>query len=183
MIRDKGVKFLVESGVMIALASVLSFVKVYSAPYGGSVTAGSMIPIILIALRWGTIPGLLTGVAYGLVQSVIEVHFAHPVQYILDYPLAFGLLGMAGLYKDVFKGKFKSLKLDYFTMGLSVFIAIFGRFIAHLLAGVVFWKSFAGDMNPWVYSTLYNAGYLVPELIISIIIMSLLWRSLKKISI
>lgn len=149
---------------MIALATVLSLVKVFEAPYGGSVTLGSMIPILFIALRWGPGVGVLTGLVYGFVQYVVGPYFVHPVQVALDYPVAFGALGLAGfLPRQPWAG---------IALGMT------GRFVAHLISGVVFFAEFAGDQNVWVYSSLYNAGYLVPELIISAVLLTVMPRLL-----
>ncbi|MGF7057276.1 energy-coupled thiamine transporter ThiT [Brassicibacter mesophilus] len=180
MNNKNNVRFLTESGVMIALASILSMIKVYEAPFGGSVTAGSMIPIIIIALRWGTLRGLFAGLVYGIIQAIIDPYIVHPVQFFLDYPVAFSVLGVAGLFRYFVIKKAGSGKLEYVSVVLGVFVAVLGRMIAHVLSGVVFFKEFAGDQNPWIYSILYNGGYLSIELIVSIIIILLLWKTLRK---
>lgn len=179
MKKGWSIKMLAEGGIMIALATILSLVKVYEAPFGGSVTAGSMIPIIVFALRWGTVPGLIVGGLYGILQFIIEPYFYHYIQFLLDYPLAFGLLGLAGISHNVSKYKDKK---QYIILAFAILLAIVGRFTCHLLSGVVFFAEYAGDMNPWWYSTLYNGGYLLPEFIISAIIISIIWRPLSRIN-
>ncbi|MGI6642511.1 MAG: energy-coupled thiamine transporter ThiT [Bacillota bacterium] len=153
--RDKRLTVVVEGALMVALAFGLSFIKIYSAPYGGSVTLGSMIPIMLYAARRGVGPGLAAGAAHGLLQLVVEPVIYHPVQVILDYPLAFGFLGLAGLFKE--------------RVAFGVTVGVAGRFVSHYLSGVIFFASSAQG-NPYVYSALYNGGYLVPELIVSVLI-------------
>ncbi len=153
--RDKRLAITVEGALMVALAFGLSFIKLYSAPYGGSVTLGSMIPILFYAARRGVAPGLAAGVAHGLLQLIVEPFIYHPVQVILDYPLAFGLLGLAGLFGE--------------RVAVGATVGIGGRFVSHFLSGVIFFASSAQG-NPYVYSALYQAGYLVPELIISVLI-------------
>lgn len=181
MKKGWSIKMLTEGGIMIALATILSLVKIYEAPYGGSVTAGSMIPIIVFALRWGTVPGLIVGGLYGILQFIIEPYFYHYIQFLLDYPLAFGLLGLAGLAHNA--NKYKEIgMLQYALLTFSILLAISGRFVCHLLSGVVFFAEYAGDMNPWWYSTLYNGAYLLPEFIISAIIISILWKPLSRIN-
>ncbi|HHY12883.1 MAG TPA: energy-coupled thiamine transporter ThiT [Firmicutes bacterium] len=161
--RNKKLAMIVEGALMVALAFVLSFAKIYQAPYGGSVTLGSMIPILVFALRYGTGPGLLIGTVYGFTQLIIEPSVVHPVQLILDYPLAFGLLGLAGLFQD------KP------TLGVSVGIG--GRFVSHFISGVIWWGIYAPEgMNEYVYSLVYNGGYLVPELVISAVIVKYVLR-------
>lgn len=171
-------KMIVEAGIMIALAYLLSRIKVYEAPQGGSVTAGSMIPILLFAMRWGVGPGMVTGAVFGLLKLMLGGWFFSPAQAILEYPIAFGLLGLAGISSiskeiDGFKG--------YFNIVLSVLVAIGGRFICHLLAGVIFFSEYAGAQNPWIYSLIYQSSYLLPEFIISAIILSLIWKPLSKV--
>lgn len=172
-------KMVVEAGIMIALSVLLSRIKVYEAPNGGSVTAGSMIPILLFAMRWGARPGIVAGATFGLLKLVLGGWVFSPIQAILEYPIAFGFLGLAGIISisnDDTRPK------DYFNVILSVFLAIGGRFFCHLLAGVIFFKEYAGAQNPWIYSAIYQSTYLVPEFIISSIILSLIWKPLKRIA-
>lgn len=159
-------RVLVEAALMIALATLLSLLKVYEAPYGGSITAGSMIPILYVALRYGAGVGILAGGVYGIMQLVLEPYVVHWAQLILDYPLAFGLLGLAGLTANPVIGA---------VLGIG------GRFLSHWFSGVIFFAANAPEnIDPYLYSTLYNAGYLVPELIISTIILRWLLPRLKK---
>lgn len=178
MSKKWNVKMLAEGGIMIALSMLLSYIKLFKAPQGGSVTAGSMIPIMIFAMRCGVGPGLLVGAVYGLLQFAIEPYIYHPVQFLLDYPIAFGFLGLAGIAK--IDNRQMSNK-DYVIIILGVLLAIGGRFVSHLLSGVIFFAEYAGDQNPWIYSTLYNGGYLLPEFIISSVILALLWKPLSKI--
>lgn len=171
------VRMLAEGGMMIALATVLSYIKVYEAPMGGSVTAGSMIPIILFAIRWGVMPGLAIGSTYGILQFILKPYFYHPIQFVLDYPMAFGLLGLAGIAYYI---KDKNSVKGYLNGFLAVFVGILGRMISHVLSGVIFFAEYAGDKNPWIYSIEYNAYYLVPELIISCIVIAIVWKPLQK---
>lgn len=171
-------RMLAEGGVMIALSILLSYIKIYQAPQGGSVTAGSMIPIMFFAMRWGIGPGVFVGIIYGILDFILKPYFYHPVQFLLDYPIAYGFLGLAGI-ATMKNGK--TNRKEYFFIFLGVLLSIGGRFISHLLSGVIFFAEYAGDQNPWLYSIIYNAGYLVPELIISFIILVLLWKPLSKI--
>ncbi len=172
-------KMLVEAGIMIALSIVLSRIKIYEAPQGGSVTAGSMIPIILFAMRWGVGPGVVAGATFGVLKLMLGGWVFSPIQAILEYPIAFGVLGLAGIFSNSNKN---TNDMNYFQIVLSVFLAIGARFICHLLAGVIFFSEYAGAKNPWFYSAGYQLSYLVPEFIISAIILSLIWKPLSKIS-
>lgn len=158
--RNVRVRILVESAVMIALAAVLSLVKVYSMPQGGSVTAASMLPVMLIGFRWGARAGLTAGVVYGLVQYFMEPFYVHPAQLLLDYPIAFGLLGLAGF----FRGGGPAATV----LGLSA--GAVGRYLAHVASGVIFFAEFApAGVSPLVYSLAYNL-YIFPELILMAVI-------------
>lgn len=169
---------LAEGGMMIALAALLSYVKIYQAPNGGSVTAGSMIPILLFAVRWGILPGVAVGASYGILDFILKPYFVHPIQLLLDYPVAFGALGLAGI---AYAFSIKRQKNSYTALTIGVSIAILGRMIAHVLSGVVYFAEYAGDQNPWIYSIVYNASYLVPEFIISIVVLIIIWKPIQRI--
>ena len=157
-------RILAETIIFVALATALSFVVVYVMPQGGSITAGSMVPLIWLALRRGPKIGVTAGILYGLVQFVVLPYAVDPVQVLLDYPLAFGVLGFAGFSK----------KMP--LIGASVAIA--GRFAMHFVSGVVYWAPlYAPDLNPFTYSAIYNGSYLVPELVVTGVIIYLLQRS------
>lgn len=171
-------KMLVEAGIMVAMAIILDRIKIYEAPQGGSVTAGSMIPIFLFALRWGLWPGIVSGVIFGLLQLILGGWVFSPAQAILEYPVAFGLLGLAGIFSNrVYKENEKNI----IRITISVLLGVGARFICHLLAGVIFFAEYAGTQNPWIYSFVYQASYLAPEFIISAVILSIIWKPLMKV--
>lgn len=168
---------LAEGGIMIALSVLLSYITIYQAPSGGSISAGSMIPLLIFAIKWGVGPGFVVGATYGVLDFILKPYFYHPVQVILDYPLAYGLLGLAGIgYLVRNKGKVN----EYVGLVLGVALAIGGRMLSHVLSGVVFFAEYAGDKNPWIYSIGYNATYLVPEFFISVVVIILIWKPIKK---
>ncbi len=180
MVKNQKVRFIAESGIMLALATILSMIKVYKMPFGGSVTAGSMIPIILIGIRWGTLPGILVGLVYGVLQAIIDPYIVHPIQFLLDYPIAFGFLGLAGLYKNIKDIKPQSKVIEYVGAIAGVVLAILGRFISHVLSGVVFFSENVKALDSWSYSLKYNGGYLSVELLVSIIIIVLIWKPISR---
>src|SRR5438128_8206070 len=102
---------------MVALSTVLYFTRVFTFPEGGSVTLGSMTPLILLSLRRGARVGVTAGIVYGLVILYLEPFIYNPVQVLLDYPIAFGALGISGLLRN----------RPITGTGLG----IFGRFVAH----------------------------------------------------
>jgi len=162
---------LVEGSMMIGLAIVLGeFVKIFSMPMGGSVTAGSMVPIFLFAYRWGGKQGIIAGAVYGILDLIIGgLYSIHPVSLIFDYPVAFACLGLAGFFKKTPAG----------ILG-GVFTGIFGRFICHTFSGVVAYASYAPEgQSPLVYSILYNGTFLLPEFVITIILTTLLLKFVK----
>lgn len=169
--KKMSTRMLVEAGIMIALAQILSFVKIFESPYGGSITLGSMIPIIIFAVRWGTKPGLLVGLVYGFLQFALGTKFSyHPLGIFLDYIFAFGCLGFAGLFRK-----------NIFSVLGSITIAMVGRFIFHFISGVVLWYTYAPEgMNIYLYSLIYNGGFMLPEFIITAVITCLLYTPLKR---
>lgn len=157
-------KQLVFSAIAMALALVTSMIKLFEMPLGGSVTLLSMLFIVLIGYWYGPKAGLMTGFAYGLLQFVIEPVFYTIPQLIVDYPLAFGALGLSGF----FSGKKHGLQLGYIA-------GILGRLVFAWLSGVIFFASYASsyNMSAPVYSLLYNGSYIFAEGIITLIIISI----------
>ena len=156
--RSESTVVLAESAAMVALASVLFMVKVFVFPEGGEVTLGSMVPILLLALRRGVKVGVVAGLVLGLIVLYLEPFIYYPAQVLLDYPLAYASLGLAGFLKG--RGT------PYALVGVCVGIG--ARFLCHFVSGVVFFASFApvGE-SAYLYSAVYNASYLIPELVIS----------------
>ncbi len=164
--KDKAVlttKQLVYSAVAIALAVAGSMIKLYEMPMGGSVTMMSMFFIVLIAYWYGPYVGVMTAVAYGLVQFVTEPVFYTLPQMLLDYPLAFGALGLAGF----FHRKRYGFQIGYIA-------GVCGRFVFSTLSGWIFFASYAPEgMHPLVYSVAYQASYLIPEVLVTLIVVSI----------
>lgn len=154
-------KQLVFSSVAMALAVVTSFIKFVDLPYGGSATLFSMFFICFIGYLYGTKIGLLTGIAYGFLQLIINPSVYHPIQLLLDYPVAFGCLGLAGIFS---KSKYGLIK--------GYILGTFGRYVVHAISGYVFFSQWTPEnTSPIVYSITYNATYILPEAIITIIIL------------
>ncbi len=155
------VRIMAEVAALVALAGALHLVKIFSLPQGGSVTLAAMVPILLLALRRGWRVGIFAGVIFGLIVLVEEPFVVYPTQVVLDYPLAFGALGLAGFFRK------------WPIAGVTVGIA--GRFLSHFASGVIFFASYAPEgTSPEVYSAIYNGSYLLPELVISAVIIQLL---------
>ena len=160
-------KILAEIAITVALSTALSTIKIYTMPFGGSVTLGSMVPLFLISFRRGPKVGIIAGAIHGLIQFIFQPYVLTPVQVILDYPLPWALIGLSGFFK----------KKPY----VGTFVGILGRFLSHYVSGVLFWYMYAERWAPIVYSAIYNGLYLVPELIItSILVYFLLKRGILE---
>lgn len=166
--KNQNARMLAEAGIMIAIAQILSYVTIFQMPAGGSVTPGSMIPIMIFAIRWGAKKGILAGIVYGALQFILGPKWSfHPVSVIFDYPVAFGFIGLAGLFRK-----------NVWGAAAGIVLGVTGRFLCHVLSGVVVFASYAPEgQHPLVYSIIYNGTFLLPELAISLIIVMLLVRN------
>ena len=161
-IQQSNISLLTFSALCIALAVVLSQIRLFQMPQGGSVTAFSMLPIVLVGYWYGTKAGISAGIVYGLLRLMIGATVIHPVQFILDYPLAYAALGAFCL----FKGK-------RFGLQISFLAGVIGRFLCSFIGGVIFFGEFAPAGQPvWIYSAIYNISYIAPEAVITLIILS-----------
>ncbi|MGI6177003.1 MAG: energy-coupled thiamine transporter ThiT [Eubacterium sp.] len=157
------VKSMTISAAMVALSMILSMITLFRMPYGGFVTPMSMLPIAIIAYFYGTRQGVTAGVVLGLLNLVMDPYVIHPVQMLLDYPLAFGALGIGG-----FAGKGK------YGLHKVYIIGIIGRYICSVLSGVIFFGSNAPEgFNALTYSLFYNITYIGIEGIITLLIISI----------
>ncbi len=156
-------KQLAFCAISIALGTVLSKIKLFEFPFGGSVTLLSMLMICLPGYWFGPKAGLMTGIAHGILQLVIDPFIIHPVQLLMDYPLAFGTLGLSGLFSNAKNGLQKGL-----------LAGIVGRWIFSSLSGWIFFKEYAWDgWHPFPYSFTYNGIYIFTETAITFIIISI----------
>ena len=154
---------LIFSAMAMALAMVTSMIKLFDAPMGGSVTLCSMLFITLIGYWYGPRVGILTGVAYGILQLVIDPYILSLPQMFVDYPLAFGALGMSGFFSNSKNGLQKGYLLG-----------IFGRWVFAFLSGYIFFAYYAWDgWNPAAYSAVYNLSYIAIEGAITLVLISL----------
>lgn len=156
-------KQLTFCAIAIALGTVLSNLKLFDLPYGGSVTLFSMLVICLPGYWFGLGAGLTTGVAYGVLQIVIDPFIIHPMQLVMDYLLAFGALGLSGL----FSGKKNGLLKGYAA-------AITGRWIFSSISGWIFFAEYAWDgWHPFLYTFAYNGSYIYAEGAITLAILAI----------
>jgi thiamine transporter len=169
------VRTLCVSAIMLALATVLSLIKIWQFPWGGSITLGAMLPIAIVAICYGTGNGLFTAFLFSCIQLFLSLgeimSWGLTTEMligtiILDYILPYTLIGLSGL----FAGKGNKGKI------CGTVFAILLRYASHVVSGVVLWHS-AGMLweglnieNEWLYSLAYNACYMLPEMIITVVL-------------
>ncbi|WP_329887512.1 energy-coupled thiamine transporter ThiT [Pseudoramibacter faecis] len=159
--RPLDVRALTISALMIAMAMVLSQIRLFKMPQGGSVTAFSMLPIALCAYLFGTKRGIMAGVCLGLINLMFDPYVIHPAQLLIDYILAFGALGIGGLVRYQKNGLIKG-----YLMG------IFGRYICAVVSGVIFFGAYAPkQFNAWTWSLWYNLTYIAAEGAVTVIVL------------
>jgi len=211
-------KQLVVSALMIAIGTVLSMLKLFELPFGGTVTVASMVPVVLLGYIYGTRWGLFSAFIYSVLQLVLGVAtgivstmFLPGEEQmalwmalsicILDYILAYVVLGFGGL----FKGKLKSAGLE---ISLGAILSVFLRLVMHTISGFIFYGAWAewffsgeggladisflsgfctwvmenmqGKMLSFFYSLIYNAAYMLPELIITAIVAPVIYKAIKR---
>ena len=161
--RKLSAKQLAFCAMAIALGTVLSNVKVYDFPFGGSITLLSMLIICLPGYWFGLGAGVITGVAYGVLQLLVDPYVLFPMQLLVDYPLAFGALGLSGLFANSKNGLLK-----------GYLVAIFGRYVFAVISGWIFFGTYAWEgWAPLPYSLAYNACYIFAEGAITLAILTI----------
>ncbi len=177
--RNKSVRALCEAAMSVALALVLSYIKipigVEFGGFGGSVDL-VMLPLVICACRWGLGWGLGAGLALGLLKFFLAGGFAITWQsMLLDYAVAYMAVGFAGLIK-------RRPKL----LWLGALVGCLARFLVHFVSGVTIYAAYMSDIfgmhmtSVWVYSLLYNATYMLPNTVLCVLACVLLRPVLKK---
>lgn len=182
--RSERTLVLTEIALAIALAAVLNmpFLRV-QLPFnlaGGTISL-CMLPIFVVALRRGLVPGLIAGVLYGGVDAMLNPYIVHPVQFLLDYPVAYGFVGLAGLATAAWRKAAldPTKRWGALVGGLSIGVA--ARFAAHWLSGVVFFGSYAPEGQPvWLYSLVYQSTYLLPSFALTMAAALVVFPALEK---
>ncbi len=150
-----------SSGLMLAMAVILTAFPFYRMPNGGSVTLGGMLPLFFISFAYGPEVGMLAGFAYSLMNLVMAPYILHPVQVLFDYPLPFMALGLAGCFPR------------HHMAGITAAVVV--RLFFHFLSGVVFFGSYApAGTSIYLYSFVTNLTYLLPNLVICLVFYRLL---------
>ena len=193
-------------GLLIALGVILTLIKIYQLPYGGAITLAGMVPVVILGYKYGVKWGFFAGLIFSLIQMILGAtmsqafagmydpeHAAASVGKIfamafLDYIVAFSVVGVSGM----FKGKIKN---DTLAIALGGGTAVFLRFVAHFLSGVILWGSYAewfftevmvndtgksilanfsGVKLAMIYSLIYNGSFMLPEIIITVFAVTIL---------
>ncbi len=136
-------RVIVYGSLSVTLSMILSYIRLYRFPQGGSVTPAAMLPLILYAVMFGPLPGIIAGFAFGMLRLIQDPYIIHWAQFLLDYPLAYGALGLGGFYRK--------------NLTVACIFAGFGRFLMSFLSGVIFFGIYAPEgMNVWLYSFIVN---------------------------
>lgn len=164
-------RFLAESALMIALATVLSLIKIIDMPYGGSVTIASALPIAIIAYRYGLARGLFTATVYAAIQQILGLSMLSYVTtwqsivavILLDYIVAFAVIGFAGVFRKAVKNQATAITLGCLVVSIA-------RYACHVVSGATVWAGLSiPTQAALAYSFAYNATYMLPETIILLV--------------
>lgn len=168
---------LTECAVMLALSFVLNLVVIWQMPLGGKVTLVSMLPVMLIGIKWGPKYGFATTCAYGVLQTALS--FAKVLSWglnvttfiiclLFDYFIPYAILGIVSFFR----------KGGTVSQCVGIGLALVGRFACHFLTGVTIWANWVED-SPWAiisYSAVYNGQYMLPEIILTMIVAVILLK-------
>lgn len=147
-------KTMVASALLVALSIVLTRITIYSLPQGGSVSLFGMLPIVICAYFFGTRRAVMCGMCVGMIDLIFKPYVIHPLQLLLDYPLAFGALGFAGL---IFMAKKDGLIPAYL-------FGVLCRYICSVVSGVIFFGAYAPEgFSALTWSLWYNMLYMAIE--------------------
>jgi thiamine transporter len=154
---------LAMGAMCIAIAFVLSCIRLYRMPQGGSITPASMLPLILFMVACGPLKGFIVGCVFGLLKLLADPYIIHPIQLLMDYPLAYGAM-ILGCLAALFPLK------DQWKLPIAVLLACIGGWIMSVLSGVIFFAESAGEQNALVYSMVYNLSYMAPDALVCILV-------------
>lgn len=176
MEKNSKTRILAEGAIMVAMAFILSCIKIFNLPWGGSITLLSMLPIAVFSIKRGIKAGLFAAFVYALIQLGQGIAVdgllgwgLTPVMLVscifLDYIGAFTVIGISGIFR----------KMGLVGRLLGTALAVLVRYVFHIISGAVIfhssgmiWETFSTD-NEWLYSTLYNGAYMLPEMIFTVI--------------
>lgn len=164
-------RLIARAGLFIALAVVLEVLTMaitswMRMPQGGKFISLGMIPLIAFSLMYGVKWGMVLGFAFGVIYYQLDPFGIHWIQIILDYGVAFSMVGLAGIFKGSAGG---------WKIYAGIIIANMGRLAVHYLSGMIFFKEYVPTAsNPWIYSLTYNATYMLPTMIVCLILVPII---------
>ncbi len=169
-------RMLCEGAIMVALGVVLSYLRIYRLPNGGSITL-FLLPILFFAFRWGWRPGLLAGFGFGLLQMLLDGAIAWGWQsLLLDYLVAFTPLGLAGLFRGRKYGVFA-----------GTVVGAAARFVVHFISGITIYAILAPTelfavtfTSPWMYSLAYNGSFMAIDTVLCLVVFTIVYRPLHR---
>jgi len=147
----------------IAIAFVASCIRLFRMPQGGSITPAAMLPLVMFMVACGPLQGFVVGCAYGFLQLITDPYVIHPIQMLVDYPLAYGAMVLACLALAI------PVKKQW-QLPIAVLLAGIGRYLMAVLSGAIFFAEYAGEQNAWIYSLVYNISYLGPDTLVCMVI-------------
>ncbi|MBN7274851.1 energy-coupled thiamine transporter ThiT [Ligilactobacillus pobuzihii] len=169
-------RLLTETAIMSALSIVLSYIVIFRMPQGGSVSL-VLLPLIFLGLRRGPVWACTAGAICGVVQLMFGGYFLNPLQVIFDYVLSFGTVGFAGFFAKPLQGALQEKnqgKIFGYTLAAS-FLGGFMAYLNNVISGIVFYAEYTPKgQSVFAYSTIYNATYMIPEALASMVIVWLL---------
>ena len=157
-------KTMAVCALLTAMAIALSYITLFRMPQGGSITLFSMVPIVLAGYFYGTRRGLMVGAAVGLLNLLFGPYVIHPVQMLLDYPIAFGALAIGAPLRD---------KCGKLSLTVTYLVGVLGRYICAVLSGVIFFGAYAPEnFSALTWSLWYNLTYLAVEGVITVVLLN-----------
>lgn len=164
-------RMLVEAGLCIAIAYVLHFIVLFQMPQGGSVNAANLVPLVIFSMRWGGKNGIFACTMYGMIAFLLGAKFSlHYLSILLDYLVAYGVIGITGFFRDTPVGVI-----------IGFVISTLLRWFASVVSGAVVFAAYAPvGQNPWIYSMVYNATYMIPEFGINLIVILLFYVRIMR---
>ncbi|WP_300409777.1 energy-coupled thiamine transporter ThiT [Lagierella sp.] len=170
-------RFVTEAGIMLALTFILNTFKLMELPQGGSITLGGYVPLLIFGFRWGWKKGIVLGALYGLLDFALDPFFLNPLQFILDYPLAYAMLGLTGLFSNKLEN---NGKVNYAVLILGTVVATLLRMLSAVISGVVYFSEYLPKDKPFfIGSLIYNGTYTIPNMIIAIILIIIIYPRVK----
>lgn len=157
------------AAISLALSFALSYVKFFAMPQGGSVTLASMLPVMMFSYMFGIRKGIIVGAIYGVLQAIQDPWIIHPAQFFLDYPIAFGMLGLAGIFKEL-----NVVKKPVLSFTLGAVLAGTLRYFSHVFSGIFAFGSYAqGGYSAVAWGFLYNTFTFADTAIVIVVAMLL----------